>query len=450
MIPNLALFCLITLLLANVTTAAGTPAGHVVKTINRHWAFPYFPAPDPDVAPTPVDAGGDERRRRIRSTLFVPEPLPNLETESNGQFEPAPGVVAERVSFATGYGLRVPAIVYRPKNLPKSGMPGLVVVNGHGGDKYSWYSFYAGILYAQAGAAVVTYDAIGEGERNAQRKDGTRQHDRYIEPPEMGRRLGGLMITDVMQAVSYLAARPDVDAKRIAAVGYSMGSFVLALTCAVDLRLNSCVLAGGGNLDGPDGYWDSSVKKMCQGIPYQSLRFLGDRGSQIYSLHAERGATLIMNGSADDVVAIPQMGPPFFEDLRKRTVALHGSDRNVFDVIMVPGAGHRPYFITRPAALWLEQHLAFPNWTTKSIAEMPETHIMDWATENHVTMDKLYATELREGGTQALGTGIPAVPHDQMDALPLARWQQEKHKYVYETWVENAQAVRHRGLELSP
>jgi hypothetical protein len=65
-------------------------------------------------------------------------------------------------------------------------------------------------------------------------------------------------------------------------------------------------------------------------------------------------------------------------------------------------------------------------------------------------MDKLYATELREGGTPALGTGIPAVPHDLMDALPLARWQQEKHKYVYESWVENAQAVLHRGLESTP
>lgn len=398
----------------------------------------------------PANGGGNERRHGIQSTLFVPEPLPNLETESYGQFEPAPGVIAERVSYATGYGLRVPAIVYRPKNLPKSRMPGMVVVNGHGGDKYSWYSFYTGILYAQAGAAVVTYDAIGEGERNAQRKDGTRQHDRYVEPPEMAQRLAGLMITDVMQAVSYLAARPDVDAKRIAAVGYSMGSFVLALTCAVDLRLNSCVLAGGGNLDGPGGYWDSSVKKMCQGIPYQSLRFLGDRGREIYSLQAERGATLIINGSADDVVAIPQMGPAFFDDLRKRTVALHGSDRNVFDFILVPGAGHRPYFITRPAALWLEQHLDFPRWTMESIAEMPETHIMEWGTENHVTMDTLYATELREGGTQALGRGIPAVSHDLMDALPLARWQQEKHEYVYETWVENARAVLHQKLDSSP
>src|SRR5262249_55373130 len=151
--------------------------------------------------------------KQIRAALFVPDPLPALAAENYGQVEVAPGVVAERVSYATDYGLRVPAIIYRPQR-PAGKLPGLIVVNGHGGDKYSWYAFYSGILYARAGAVVLTYDPIGEGERNAQRKNGTRQHDRDLEPIEqMGRRMGGLMMTDVMQAVSYLAERPDVDPK---------------------------------------------------------------------------------------------------------------------------------------------------------------------------------------------------------------------------------------------
>jgi hypothetical protein len=220
-----------------------------------------------------------------------------------------------------------------------------------------------------------------------------------------------------------------------------MGSFVLSLACAIDMRLNSCVLAAGGNLDGPGGYWDSSTKKMCQAIPYQSLKFLGDRGAVIYSLHAERGATLIINGTADDVVAMPQTGPTFFEDLRRHTIALHGSDRNVFDTVFIPGGGHRPYFLTRPAALWLEKHLRFPNWTANAIAKMPETHIMEWAERNGVQIDKSYSTELREGGTQALGAAIPAVPHDRMDALPREKWEQEKDRYIYETWLKNASAL---------
>lgn len=383
----------------------------------------------------------EQERTTIKSTLFVPNPLPRLDPEIYGEIDIAPGVVAERVSYATGYGLRVPAIVYRPKVKPAGKMPGLIVVNGHGGDKYSWYAFYAGILYARAGAAVVTYDPIGEGERNSQRRSGTRQHDRKVDPPEMARRLSGLMITDAMQAVSYLAQRPDVDATRLAAMGYSMGSFVLGIGCAIETRLNSCVLVGGGNLDGEGGYWDSNNKTMCQAIPYQSLKFLGDRGAVLYDLQAAQGGTLVLNGSADDLVAIPQTGRTFFEDLRKRTIALHGSEHNVFDFDLVPGAGHRPYFLTRAAALWLEKRLDFPNWTDGEIAKMPETHIGEWAAKNNVFLDKLYATELREGGTRALGTDVPAVPRDLLNALPPDRWEQDKRQYVYETWVQNAKAA---------
>ncbi len=92
-----------------------------------------------------------------------------------------------------------------------------------------------------------------------------------------------------------------------------------------------------------------------------------------------------------------------------------------------------PYFLTRPAAAWLEKQLGFPNWTPASVAGMPDTHILEWAEKNHVAMDKLYATELREGGTRALGTNIPGVAHDLLNALPEDRWQREKEKYVYET-----------------
>jgi hypothetical protein len=56
-------------------------------------------------------------------------------------------------------------------------MPGIVVVNGHGGDKASWYAYYTGVLYARAGAVVLTYDPIGEGERNDDHKDFASEHD---------------------------------------------------------------------------------------------------------------------------------------------------------------------------------------------------------------------------------------------------------------------------------
>src|SRR5215831_9276770 len=174
-----------------------------------------------------------EWRSAIRAALFVPDRLPPLIPKVRGRFHPEPGIIAERITYNTLLGLRVPAILYLPES-PKGKIPALIVVNGHGGDKYAWYAMYSGIMYARAGAAVLTYDPIGEGERNIDRKSGTRAHDVLQNPPELGRRMGGLMMTEVMQAVSYLGSRPEVDSKRIGAMGYSMGSFVLSLACAVE------------------------------------------------------------------------------------------------------------------------------------------------------------------------------------------------------------------------
>ncbi len=381
----------------------------------------------------------EQLRRRIADTLFVPEPAPALSPVHYGDFEPVPGVVAERISYGTEFGMRIPAILYRPAHRGVAKAPALVVVNGHGGDKYAWYSFYAGILYARAGAFVLTYDPIGEGERNRERKSVTRQHDTPVPPEEMGRRMAGLMITDVRQAVSYLSQRTEVDPSRIAAAGYSMGSFVLGITCAIETRLRACVLVGGGNLDAPGGYWDRSSHIMCQAIPYKSLLFLGDRGAALYHLHALRGETFVFNGTVDGVVTSEPEGPEaFFADLRQRTIALHGRRQNVFEYGFEQGAGHRPYFVTRPVALWLQRQLHFPGWTEARIARLPETHIGEWKLREKVFIEAAYNTEVREAGVRALGSGIPGLTREQLTAVPIAEWERDKDRFIYEKWIEEA------------
>src|SRR3954453_16195327 len=138
-------------------------------------------------------------RRPIRETLHISEHLPNPEEKLYGSFSPAPNVSADRVSYATAYSLRVPAIVYHPAERKRMRRPALIIVNGHGGDKSSWYAYWAGILYARAGAVVLTYVPIGEFERNHLRESGTTQHEAYLPPDDMGRRLGGLMVEDIVQ-----------------------------------------------------------------------------------------------------------------------------------------------------------------------------------------------------------------------------------------------------------
>jgi len=97
----------------------------------------------------------------IRKQLFIPAVLPSLDARTWSTFSPMPGVLADRVSYATANGMLVPAIVYRPDPAVahwKGKLPGIVIVNGHGGDKFSWYAFYSGMLFAKSGAMVVTYD----------------------------------------------------------------------------------------------------------------------------------------------------------------------------------------------------------------------------------------------------------------------------------------------------
>jgi hypothetical protein len=248
-------------------------------------------------------------------------------------------------------------------------------------------------------------------------------------------------MTEVMQAVSYLAQRPEVDASRIGAMGYSMGSFVLALAGAVETRLRTCVMVGGGNLDGPGEYWDTS-KPMCQGLPYRALAFLGDRAAIIYALHARRGPSLVFNGTEDSIIRpkLPTPRDPFrhFEELQRRAAALSGPAGRGFETGYEQGAGHRPYFVTRPVALWLERHLDFPNWTEPDIRAMPETHILPWAAARGVAMDKFYATELSEGGTRALGEGVPGLSRDQLFVFTPAEWEREKPRLIHESWLEEA------------
>jgi dienelactone hydrolase len=376
-------------------------------------------------------------RKQIKEALFIPDPLPKLKTESYGTFNPTPEVTAERISYSTEYGVRVPAIIYHPTATTKTKLPAMVLVNGHGADKSSWYSYYTAILYARLGAVVLTYDPIGAGESNDDRKAGAGEHDtKILDPPSMPARMGGRMITDVMQGVSYLSHRHDVDPHRIAVLGFSMGSFTSVLAGAVDPRIHALLLTGGGDIDGPDGYWDRSAI-MCQGGPYRALSFLGARAEVLYTLNAQRGETFIINGTSDTVVDIPHHEQDFFDALRVRVLALNGSANGVFTTYFDLGASHRPNWMTLTAGDWLNKSLHFPNWPPQP----PPTESMRlWADRVGYTLNASAAREDRDAGLQILTANVPLLTQDQLSILSPTIWQQRKAEFIYSTWVTRALA----------
>ena len=402
----------------------------------------------------------NELRASIRAHFFIPNPLPELAPRQHRTFSPATGVRAEAITYGTQYGMRVPAILYLPDPMPKNPdgtplkIPAFIVVNGHGGDKYCWYSYYAGIAFSRGGAAVLTFDPAGEGERSRNRASGTREHDYLRGSPDVApdiaaRHLFGLFLTDVQQAVSYLCSRPEIDPARIAAAGYSLGSFIMSIAGAIETRIHAAIMTGGGNLDGNGGYWETSDKPMCQSLPYQSLRYLGDRPALIYALHAYRGPALIWNGR-EDICNIMNTQEPFFDDLRARVAALLDSNSSKRNNIFVYGftpapASHRPYFLTKLPVLWLHKQINFPNWTEAQIAAMPETHIMDWSEQTGYPIDRLYATEVREGGTMAIGAGVPPIAREQLDVFTPTEWEKVKDEYTFDAWLKKIGATSSKG-----
>jgi dienelactone hydrolase len=397
-------------------------------------------------------------RAEIRKQLFLPAVLPPLEAKIWSTFSPTPGVLADRVTYATADGMVVPAIVYRP-DLAHSGLPatfkggklpGIVIVNGHGGDKFSWYAFYSGMLFAKAGAVVVTYDPIGEGERNVNKASRAGAHDTWVSPPaglprtDWGQRLAGLMQVDVMQAVSYLDAQPEVDPNRIAVAGYSMGGFIVGLTGAVDSRIHAVLISGGGVYDGSGGYFDANPLP-CQMPPYKALLTLGDRGSVLYALNAERGSMLVMNGSDDTVMDIAHHPPEWFAEVRSRALALVGphspAAKNLFTTVVYPGISHRPSWVDRQGVAWLNQQLHFAFWDSKTIASEPTTHIGDWIKRNDVYLAPGFTREDRESGLNALGVGFPGIKREDLMVLPQSDWLREQGRLTYEAWSEKTKAV---------
>jgi len=425
-------------------------------------------------------------RAQIRHQLYIPDKLPALNAKVWSTFSPTAGVLADRVTYSTADGMIVPAIVYRPDPKTahfKSKLPGLVIVNGHGSDKFGWYAFYSGMMFAKAGAVVVTYDMIGEGERNAQRhsRDNPSPHDREVVPPapiphdDWGQRLAGLMQVDLAQAVSYLIAQPQVDAKRIATLGYSMGSLVAGIEGAWDTRIHAALLSAGGTFDGVGEYYDSG-KLPCQAPPYRSLGVLTasgkpgtpipfgtpavhelsdnpvpDRGAILFALNADRGPTFIMNGASDRVMNIPMHNEAWFGAMRRRTIALHGSEANVFTTIFYPGIDHRPSWVDRDGVKWLNQQLHFAFWNTdERIDEQGTTHVGTWIVANNVDISKGYMREDREAGLDAVGTGLPGIPRADLMVLPDADWQRLKDQLTYEAWAAKTMAVETTLAATSP
>jgi hypothetical protein len=89
---------------------------------------------------------------------------------------------------------------------------------------------------AKAGYAGLCLDSWGFGERS-----GRAEIDIFKEMLWKGQVMWGMMVYDNLRALDYLETRNDVDTKRIATMGMSMGSTMAWWLAALDERIKVCI-----------------------------------------------------------------------------------------------------------------------------------------------------------------------------------------------------------------
>jgi dienelactone hydrolase len=151
--------------------------------------------------------------------------------------------ILENVIFYSRPETPIPAHVYRPKDAAGRRLPAVLSVIGHwlGDGKAAAENQILARKLAQLGFVVMTYDAIGHGERN--HPGNTHHHAGYSLLP-LGETIAGWMVWDSIRAADYLESRPDVDPRRIGIAGNSGGGLNTLFTSALDPRFAAAVVAG--------------------------------------------------------------------------------------------------------------------------------------------------------------------------------------------------------------
>ena len=162
------------------------------------------------------------------------------------------GFSRERVLIPTLDGLWLPCFALIPNSPPPH--PAVLCLHGHGMSKHilagaprdakekelteKLRGDYAQ-RFAQAGFLALAPDAAGYGER--QEEAGC--PELFRTALALGLSLQGIRVWEILRALDYLAARPDVEADRIAAAGLSMGCEHSMYVTALDERVRGAVLS---------------------------------------------------------------------------------------------------------------------------------------------------------------------------------------------------------------
>jgi cephalosporin-C deacetylase-like acetyl esterase len=158
----------------------------------------------------------------------------------------------EKVIYHSEPGIYVPGVLLLP--IQQGRRPAALFVNEDGKTAGDLLETYLKPL-AAAGYVVLSIDPRGMGETDPEAPRSSKPTDfkKFVHDTEsgffhdsirVGKTVIGMRTRDVISAVNYLAARPEVDPARIIAIGHGMGGMLVLYAAAFDERIRSAAATG--------------------------------------------------------------------------------------------------------------------------------------------------------------------------------------------------------------
>ncbi|MBL8221604.1 MAG: acetylxylan esterase, partial [Bryobacterales bacterium] len=255
----------------------------------------------------------------------------------------------ENVIFESRPGFLVSANLYRPKASAAGKRAAILSPIGHflGAGKTASDVQARAIGLARLGFIVLTYDAIGQGERMF---PGNIHHEAGYALLPLGETIAGWMVWDSMRAIDYLLTLPDVDSERIGVTGNSGGGLNTLFTAALDQRVRVAVVAGY-TFEFNNWLKYAGMHCACTHLPgiFRAMEWF-----EIAGLIAPR-ALLMMQGQNDGI--FPISGARRSGHSVETLYALAGEKAQV-RFLELPGQPHaytRPF--REPMYGWMVRHL---------------------------------------------------------------------------------------------
>ena len=270
------------------------------------------------------------------------------------------GVTVIDLTYASPRGGRVPAYLV----VPSGRGPFPVVLFGHwmmqGSPLANRREFLdEAVVLARAGAVSLLIDAPLVRPGFVEDKDEVRAQVQSVEAARQ-------QVIDFRRGIDMLAARRDVDPKRIAYVGHSYDAQVGAVLSAVEKRINSFVLMAGGFSD-EEYVFDPenpAMQKLRERIGEETLRAFFRKyayGDPVYFVgHSAPAAVFLQFGRKDE--PIPEKWARRFYDLFAEPKKLAFYD-----------AGHALDKAARvERARWLAERLSLPKVDEAALNRIPD------------------------------------------------------------------------------